>query len=300
MLKFFYKSLIIIPTKDRCREIKKSLKRLKKLKIKSENIIVIDSSNKKNFLENKNFYLKIKNNFLKSTPSISKQRNLGLKFARKKHFNYIIFLDDDIKISKNSFLEMNKAILKYNKLNIRFYGFNQINNLKDSFFEKIKKHKISKLLGLYHDKKGKILKSGFQTKINDLNKDTETEWISFAATVCKYEDIINRKFDESFSNYSYLEDLDFSIMLKQKFMVVSKATYNHEKIIERTSFGFGFVEIINRHKIILKHNLSKISFYKMIIMKILLNFLFCFIKNISFIKRFSGNIVGLIYIIFFR
>ena len=78
MLKFFYKSLIIIPTKDRCREIKKSLKRLNKLKIKSENIIVIDSSNKKNFLENKNFYLKIKNNFLKSTPSISKQRNLGL------------------------------------------------------------------------------------------------------------------------------------------------------------------------------------------------------------------------------
>ncbi len=300
MSMFFYKSLIIIPTKDRCREIKNSLIRLKKLKINSKNIVVIDSSNKKNFLKNKNFYLKIKNNFLNSTPSISKQRNLGLKFAQKKYFDYIIFLDDDINISRNSFLEMNKAILKYKKLKIKFYSFNQINNTKENFFEKIKKNKIIKLLGLYHNKKGKILKSGFQTKINDIRKDTVTEWISFAATVCKYEDIVNQKFDEEFSNYSYLEDLDFSIMLKQKFMVISKATYNHEKIIERTSFSFGLVEIKNRHQIILKHNLNKISFYKMIILKISLNFLFSFIKNISFFKRFSGNIVGLIYIIFFR
>ena len=59
MSMFFYKSLIIIPTKDRCREIKNSLIRLKKLKINSKNIVVIDSSNKKNFLKNKNFYLKI-------------------------------------------------------------------------------------------------------------------------------------------------------------------------------------------------------------------------------------------------
>ena len=232
---FLFKSLILIPTKDRCLLIKKTLIRLKKLKIKSKNIIVIDSSSKKNFLKNKKFYLKFKNNFLNSSPSISRQRNLGLKFAKnKKFFKYIIFLDDDIKINKNSFLEMNKALIKYKKLDIKAYGFNQINNQKENFFDKIKKNKISKLLGLYDDKKGKILKSGFQTKINDISKDLKTEWISFAATVCKYEDIVNQKFDESFRNYSYLEDLDISIALRKKFMIVSKATYNHEKIIERS------------------------------------------------------------------
>ena len=297
---FLFRSLILIPTKDRCLLIKKTLTRLKKLKIKSKNIIVIDSSSKKNFLKNKKFYLKFKNNFLNSSPSISRQRNLGLKFAKnKKFFKYIIFLDDDIKINKNSFLEMNKALIKYKKLDIKAYGFNQINNQKENFFDKIKKNKISKLMGLYDDKKGKILKSGFQTKINDISKDLKTEWISFAATVCKYEDIIHQKFDESFKNYSYLEDLDISIALRKKFMIVSKATYNHEKIIERTSFDFGFIEIINRHKIVTKHNLSKVSFYKMIILKILLNLIFAFGKNVSFFKRFSGNIIGLIYIIFF-
>ena len=298
---FLDKSLVIIPTKDRCYHIKKTLIRLIKSKIKPKNIIVIDSSIKKNYLKNKELYLKIKNNYLNSSPSISIQRNLGLKFAKKnKHFNYIIFLDDDIKISKNSFLEMNKALNKYKKYNNKAYSFNQVHNFKDNFFEKIKKSKISKILDLYHDKKGKILKSGFQTKINNVRKDTQTEWISFAAAVCRYEDIIKYKFDETFSNYSYLEDLDFSILLKKKFMVISKATYFHEKIIERTSFNFGFVEIINRHKIVTKHKLNKFSFYKMIILKTFLNLIFSFGKNISFFKRFSGNIIGLTYIIFFR
>ena len=59
---FLNKSLIIIPTKDRCKEIKQTLKRLKKLKINSKKIIVIDSSVEKNFFKNKKVYVKIKNN----------------------------------------------------------------------------------------------------------------------------------------------------------------------------------------------------------------------------------------------
>lgn len=297
---FLFKSLILIPTKDRCFQIKKTLIRLKKLKIKPKNIIVIDSSSQKNFLKNKSLYLKYKNNFLYSSPSISKQRNLGLKFAKKNNrFDYIVFLDDDIKISKNSFLEMNKALIKYRKFDTKVFGFNQINKQKENIFDKIKTNKISKFLGFYDYKKGIILKSGFQTKINNITEDLETEWISFAAAVCKYKDIVNHKFDETFTHYSYLEDLDISMVLKNKFIIVSKATYYHEKIIERTSFDFGFIEIANRYKIVNKHNLSRVSFYKMILLKILLNLIFSFGKNISFFKRFSGNIIGLIYIVFF-
>ena len=112
---FLNKSLIIIPTKDRCKEIKQTLKRLKKLKINSKKIIVIDSSVEKNFFKNKKVYVKIKNNFLRSTPSISKQRNIGLKFASSINgLEYIFFLDDDIRITKKSLLEMNQALIKYN------------------------------------------------------------------------------------------------------------------------------------------------------------------------------------------
>ena len=299
---FLEKSLIIIPTKDRSLEIEKLLKRLLKLKINSKKIIVIDSSNNNNFLKNKSLYLKNKINFFYSTPSISKQRNIGLKFAKKfKKIKYIFFLDDDIHIRDSSFARMDIAIKKYRKKNIFAFSFNQKeNNYKKGFLEKIKESNLSKFLGIYHTSKGRILSSGFQTKINNIKNDTFTEWIPFAAAVCRYEDIINKKFDENFTDYSYLEDIDFSLSIKKKFIVVSKATCIHDKIIERTSLNFGFIEIINRHKIVLKHKLNKFSFYKMIVLKSLLNFLLIFFKNIFFIRRFSGNIIGIIYIIFFR
>jgi len=299
---FLEKSLIIIPTKDRSLEIEKLLKRLLKLQIESKKIIVIDSSNNNNFIKNKSLYLKKKINFFYSTPSISKQRNLGLKFAKKfKKIKYIFFLDDDIYIQDSSFSRMDDAIKKYNKKNIFAFSFNQKEiNYKKGFLEKIKQSNFSKFIGVYHPSKGKILSSGFQTKINNIKNDTFTEWIPFAAAVCKYEDIINKKFDENFTDYSYLEDIDFSLSIKKKFIVVSKAVCSHEKIIERTSFNFGFIEVINRHKIVSKHNLNKFSFYKMIVLKALLNFLLIFFKNIFFIRRFSGNLIGIIYIIFFR
>ena len=88
---FLEKSLIIIPTKDRSLEIEKLLKRLLKLKINSKKIIVIDSSNNNNFLKNKSLYLKKKINFFYSTPSISKQRNIGLKFAKKFNPIFLCF-----------------------------------------------------------------------------------------------------------------------------------------------------------------------------------------------------------------
>ena len=83
-------------------------------------------------------------------------------------------------------------------------------------------------------------------------------------------------------------------------MVVSKATYHHEKIIQRTSFDFGYIEVLNRYKIVSKHNLNKLSFYKMIFLKTIMNLSLSFGKDISYFKRFYGNIIGLIYIIFFR
>ena len=298
---FLNKSLIIIPTKDRCVQIKKSLNRLKNLKVEAKNIIVIDSSKDHKFRKNRQVYLKHKINFSYSEPSISKQRNIGMKFSKKyKNIKYLFFLDDDIYIEKKSLFEMDKAIKVYKKKNLAAFCFNQIQKSKESLFERIKQTKFIKKLGLYHPKKGKILKSGFQTKINNIKSDLKTDWVSFAALVCKKEYFVKHYFDESFGKYSYLEDLDFSLTLKKKFIVVSKATCIHEKEIERTSFEFGKIEVINRYKIVNKHKLNKLSLYKMIILRMLLNFIFIFFKNFSFSKRFSGNVIGIFYMIFFN
>ena len=75
---------------------------------------------------------------------------------------------------------MDIAIKKYRKKNIFAFSFNQKeNNYKKGFLEKIKESNLSKFLGIYHTSKGKILSSGFQTKINNIKNDTFTEMDSF-------------------------------------------------------------------------------------------------------------------------
>lgn len=294
---FIKNCLIIIPTRNRSYLIRKTINNLIKLNFNPKKIVVIDSSDAKNSKKNNIFFNKKKINFINSKPSISHQRNLGINFAKKFYeLNYLMFLDDDIHLNKKSLINMNLGIKKNKDVSV--YGFNQISKKNYTLFDKIKQISLVEKLGLYHGKKGKVLKSGFQTIINNIEYDMKSEWISFAATVCKYKHIKNFKFDETFGEYSYLEDLDFSLSLKKKLMIISDATYLHYKDIERTSFKFGFIEVVNRHKIVSKHDLSKISFYKMILIKIFLNFISIFFRNIHISQRFVGNLVGIIFTIF--
>ena len=298
---FTKNSALIIPTKDRSEKLIKTINQFSKLKISFRRIIVIDSSTN-NFLKKNLIFLKKKKiSHIISKPSISKQRNLGIKLALKtKGINYIIFLDDDIVFGKNAFKEMHKAINKNVSNDIAGFGFNPKNNLKKNFFDFIKESNVSKKLGLYHQKPGVILKSGWQTKIQNLRKDLKANWSSSAALVLKKQKIKNKKFDEGFGSYSYLEDLDFSLLFKPLyFLIVSKAFFFHLEDIQRTSFRFGYIEVVNRYKIVKKHKLNTFSYFKMIILKSIINFLNIFFGKFSFLNRFVGNIYGIIYVIFF-
>ncbi|WP_440924884.1 glycosyltransferase family 2 protein [Candidatus Pelagibacter sp.] len=298
---FTKKSVLIIPTKDRFFKLKKTINQFAKLKISFKKIIVIDSSSDKFLKKNVNFYKKKKIHYVLSKPSISKQRNIGLKLALKiKSINYIFFLDDDIIFEKNAFKEMDKIIKKNKMKDVVGFGFNPKNNLKKNFFDLIKESILSKKLGLYDQQPGIVLQSGWQTKIQNLKKNLKTNWASSAALVLKKQNIKNKKFDESFGNYSYLEDIDFSLQFKPLFFfIVSKAYFFHLQDIQRTSFRFGFIEVVNRYKIVKKYKLKKFSYFKMIILKSILNLLNIFFGKFRFINRFVGNIYGIIYVIFF-
>lgn len=294
------KTILIIPTKDRPKKISKTLTNIIRSKIKFKKILVIDSS-RKYLSHNVKFYKSNKINYIISKPSISIQRNIGINYSKKlKNFKYIMFLDDDILIFKNSFIAMDLAI-KRNSENKKIAGFIFSNSKKNynTFFENLKNSKISKYLNLYDDKPGKVLDSGWQTKLLYTNKDIYTEWTSFAAVIFKLKYIKNKKFDESFGQYSYLEDLDMSLQFKSKnFLLVASAKYFHMEEIERKTFEFGKYEFLNRFKIVKKHNLSKISFFKMVILKMSLNFSRVFIGDLKFIVRFAGNIYAIIFILF--
>jgi len=279
---------IIIPTKDRPYKVKRLLNQLYNNKFFFNEILLVDSSNiinkKKLIIIIKKTDLNIK--LINSIPSISVQRNKGLKKIKKNN-NFFMFLDDDIIFKKNSFVEMKKFIKKNEKLYIG-YGFNLISKINYGFLEGIKRNKFIEKLGIYNTNIGKIVPSGWQTKINNVKKNKEVEWLSTQAVIYTNN---NKKinFDNFFKGYSYLEDLDYSYRMSKfgKLIVVKKAMYYHNNNIERKSFSFGQKEFINRYHFIKKNKIYTRYFFFGAFVKTFLN-----LSKLQLL-RVLGNISGL-------
>jgi hypothetical protein len=300
---FTKKTSLIIPTKDRAYQLIGLLFFLKKNKIFFNQIIIVDSSNLEETNKIKKFLTKNsikKVEFYKSHSSSSFQRNLGLKKV-KSSSKFVMFMDDDVKFYKNSFVEMNEGINKFN-LNdeIIGFGFNLVKKIKKNNFTNFKNNNIVNKLGLYSQEAGVVMPNGWHTKINNLKKDTRVEWIFTGATVYISKFIKNLNFDESFGQYSYLEDLDFSLSLtnkKKRLVIIYKARFKDPHIVDRNNFEFGVMEIRNRFIIVDKHKLSKILFIISSFIRFNLSILEFFKGNYKFFLRATGNFVSIICII---
>ena len=290
---FTTRASLIIPTKNRSEEVLGLLNKLSFLNIKFNEIIVVDSSNaihsKKIQSESKkkNFY------YYRTKASTAYQRNFGLE--KIKNNTFVMFMDDDVILLEDTFKKINKCIKKYEKnKNIAGFGFNQIEETKNSFIETLKKSKLIKNFDIYPSTPGKISKSGWHSKIINLNQDILGDWVFTTMCIYKLADIRDLKFDETFGKYSYLEDLDFSLNLmkrNKKIFLSSKSKFKHPNNIDRSSFNFGIIEIVNRYKIIKKHKLSKKLFY----IALLLRFFLSLLKSITLNKKYFFRVLGNIY-----
>ena len=135
----------------------------------------------------------------------------------------------------------------------------------------------------------------------NLKKDILAEWVFTTVCIYRAKEIKNLNFDESFGRYSYLEDLDFSLNFKKqnkKILISHTAKFKHPKNIDRSGLDFGMVEVINRYKIVKKHNLSVFLFF----LASFVRFILSLMKSLAFKKNYFfraiGNILGYITILF--
>ena len=127
-------------------------------------------------------------------------------------------------------------------------------------------------------------------------KDVLADWVFTTICIYKFDDIKNFKFDETFGVYSYLEDLDFSLNLKNKGKVIyisSDSKFIHPKNIDRSGFKFGVTEIVNRAKIVNKHKLSKKLFFIGVFLRFIMSFCKCLLFDKKYFLRSMGNIYGI-------
>ena len=288
---------IIIPTRNRQKLLKRTLLNLSKHVFFFSEIIIVDSSDK-NFLikknEFKNIWNKIK--FYKSIPSISHQRNLGLKNVNKNS-NYVMFLDDDVNFEKSALKKMIKFL--HNNNDYVGIGFNLV--IKDkSFIDKIKKFKLFKMLKVYDERPGIVTKSGWHTKAINLKSNTEVQWLPTQAVIYKKSKLKNIKFESLFGKYSYLEDLDFSYQVnkKGKLIINHDARYSSDNRVDRNFFFFGIKETINRFLFVKKHQLNLLNFNIGLVLMIFKNLIFIFSSNYKYFFRLIGNFLGIILIFF--
>ena len=193
---------VIIPTKNRQNLLKKTLRNLSKNNFFFDEIIIIDSSDNPFSIKPKEFKkIKHKIKIYKSIPSISIQRNMGL---RKVNLNskYVMFLDDDVNFKENAFKEMHKFLFK-NK-GYAGIGFNLIIN-KKSFLDKIKRSKFFQILKIYDNRSGIVTKSGWHTKAINLKKDTQVQWLPTQAVIYNKKKLKNINLKKNLVNIVILK-----------------------------------------------------------------------------------------------
>lgn len=292
---FVRSTSLIIPTKNRYHYLKKFFNNIKRYINKFDEIIIVDSSEEIEFGKIKKKFAKSKKiRVIKSKPSISIQRNLGIKNYNKRN-KFIMFCDDDILFKQNAFKNMNKFILK-NPSSIG-YGFNLIEKKNNTYVEKLKKSILFKKLGIYHFKSGVVCSNGWHTKMVNVKRDLYVQWLSTQA--CIYRSKVLRKnvlFDTSLGRYSYLDDLFISFRLNKsgKLKVSYNSEYYHPNNIERNNFYFGIQEVKNRYKFVKKNKLRKDKFYFTISIKILYTLFLILTLRLNKIPKFFGNIFGVI------
>lgn len=188
-------------------------------------------------------------------PSASAQRNAGLARV-PADFDLIGFLDDDAVLEPDA-IEQMFAFWENAPGDVGGAGFNPLNQ---EWRLGVRRWRLAERLGLYSPRPGAVAASGWQSVFGRVEQDLEVDWLPSGAVVWRAEVIRNRRFDEFFDGYSYLEDVDFSFGLRpawRLFVVAGAGYYHYPAEGGRVSARkFGRVEVRNRLYLVKKHGLS--------------------------------------------
>jgi len=131
---------------------------------------------------------------------------------------------------------------------------------------------LSKKLGLYSGEKGLVMPSGWATMIGEVEENIFVQWLPTLASVWRKEILGKYSFEEKFTEYSYLEDLDFSYGVSRMYRlaVLAKAGvfHYHSPAGRIGSYKFGKIEVANRLFLVKKHGLSFGSCYLAIFIRL--------------------------------
>ena len=200
--------VIIIPTKDRPKEVCRLLQSIKELDCEVGRVIVVASGQDISDVVIE-FSKILPVEYYSSESGQIKQRNKGISLLNDST-KLVATIDDDAFFYKTAVSEM---ILFWNSVETETagVGFNIVN-------QKGHKHNwLRGLLGVSVPEPGRVLKSGNSTSISNVKESIRSEWLNGGGTVWRQEILLKYPHAEIKSNWAVCEDLIYSYPKSKKY-----------------------------------------------------------------------------------
>jgi glycosyltransferase involved in cell wall biosynthesis len=231
----------IIPTMDRELDLHILLSSIVKQTHHPDQIIIVDGS----FVEIKYIikeFPSLNIDYVRVfPPSLAKQKNAGVKKV-KDNITLVGYLDDDLELYPDS-VEKMLSFWKGASKNVGGAAFAIVSGER-------KIGGLRKLFGLDSDSPGKVLSNGFVSMLDDPIETVSVDWLNGGATVWRREVINNYNYDEWFKGSGFMEDIDFSFNIGEKYQLVllseAKTEHHHHPIRGDRYYLLGKWQIVNR------------------------------------------------------
>ncbi len=170
------KIVLIVPTKDRPKDIQNLFSSLIIQSRKPDSVIVVDGSDQpiKSTLEQYTSELNL--NYIPCRPpSLPKQRNVGIKNL-PADTDWVGFLDDDLVLEPDALENLEKLIIEKNDPKLKGVGLCILNQ------QSSKMKFLLRFFMMSSKRPGTVTISGYHTAIPSVEKDIETDWLYGGAT----------------------------------------------------------------------------------------------------------------------
>jgi len=290
------KIAFVVATKDRPEELRRMWRSLLLQSRVPDEVVIVDASAAPAPPAAPASSRPVLRHIRSAVASAARQRNAGVD-AVTADVGLIGFLDDDTVLEEGAVEEMLRFFDKSGR-EVGGAAFNMANHPPMDLSE-IKQTPFAEALGLYARRGGAVTASGFQTMIGPVEATVWTDWLPSGASVWRREIFRGHRFDEWYSGYSYLEDLDFSYRIGRAFRlaVVASARYLHLPAEggRGSGYAFGVREVLNRLHFVRKHDeLSPFKCRAALAARLALSLAFAVReRDASFVARAFGNAVGL-------
>lgn len=286
----------VVATKDRPGELDRLWRSLLAQSRLPDEVVIVDASARPSSPAGQRTLAPLLRHVPSPVASATRQRNIGIA-AVGPDIGLIGFLDDDTVLEENAVAEIVRFFDEFGP-ELGGAAFNMANH-PPLDFAGLKRTALTEFLGLYARRNGAVTRSGFQTMIGPVEATVWTDWLPSGASVWRREIFRGHLFDEWYSGYSYLEDVDFSYRVGRAYRlaVVASARYRHLPASggRGDGYAFGLREALNRVHFVRKNGeLSLAKCHAALTARLLMSLALAVReRDASFVARAFGNAVGL-------